>query len=118
MGDRSDQQLATAVRVDLRSVTKISLVCYTLAGLALVAFAAALSIGSQASGWTAHFEHLGRVVFGLKSLPLEPVDVTAFMSAFAALVTVAGTVVNVMCCLVYNRISHLVGGVRVATRGE
>lgn len=108
----------TIVKIDTRTVFVVSLLFY-LCGLVVVLVAGiVLWIVASIAGGIHSINHFIQQLFGYKSFNLIGIRVL-FVTVLAGIVlSLVGTVVNVVIASVFNLVSDVVGGVRIAVVEE
>jgi hypothetical protein len=100
-------------RVDVWTVFKVSLVFYVLLLVSVLIAGVAVWNVAQAFGLIHNIEKSIRSLFDLTSFHLHPLPVLGYTAAGGAVLTVVGTLLNVVMALLYNLISDIVGGVQI-----
>jgi hypothetical protein len=104
----------TIVKIDTRTVFVVSLLFY-LSGLVVVLVAGiVLWIVASLAGGINSINHFIQQLFGYKSFNLIGFRVLLVTIAAGVVLTLLGTLVNVIIAAVFNLVSDVVGGVRVA----
>jgi hypothetical protein len=68
---------------------------------------------ADAFGTLPSIEKSVRTLFSLKTFKLHPTTVAFYTGLAGMVLSIAGTIANVICALIYNLIADVVGGVRV-----
>jgi hypothetical protein len=108
----------TVVKIDTRTVFVVSLLFY-LCGLVVVLVAGiVLWIVASLVGGISSINHFVEQLFGYKSFNLIGVRVLLVTILSGVVLTLLGTLVNVIIAAVFNLVSDVVGGVRIAVVEE
>jgi hypothetical protein len=105
-------------RIDAWSVFKISLVFYIVLFIILLVAGVLLWNLANTTGTVANVEGFIRDLFGLKTFTFDGAKMFRAAWVLGAILVVAGTGLNVTLAVLFNLISDLVGGVRVAVLEE
>jgi hypothetical protein len=100
--------------VDVYSVARVSIVFYLVLLVVFVVASFLLWLVADAFGAVDSIQKSIRSLFDLKSFSLHPITIALYASAAGAVLAVAGTIANVLAAAVYNLISEVVGGIRIA----
>jgi hypothetical protein len=103
----------TVRHVDVWTVFRVSLVFYLLVLVVVVVASVLLWYAADDFGNLASIEKSIRTLFDLKTFTLHPATVAAYMSGGGLVLTIAGTLANVLAAITYNLICDVVGGVRI-----
>jgi hypothetical protein len=103
----------TITHLDVYSVAKVSIVFYVILLVVFVVASILLWLVADAFGAVDSIQRSIRSLFDLKTFTLHPVSIALYVSAASAVLTVAGTIANVLAAVFYNLISEVVGGVRI-----
>ncbi|TMM18155.1 MAG: hypothetical protein E6G01_04005 [Actinobacteria bacterium] len=108
----------TIVKIDTRTVFVVSLLFY-LCGLVVVLVAGiVLWIVASLAGGINSIDHFIQQLFGYKSFNLIGIRVLLVTIVAGIVVTLLGTLVNVVIAAVFNLVSDVVGGIRIAVVEE
>lgn len=108
----------TVVKIDTRTVFVVSLLFY-LCGLVVVLVAGiVLWIVASLVGGISSINHFVEQLFGYKSFNLIGFRVLLVTILSGVVLTLLGTLVNVIIAAVFNLVSDVVGGVRIAVVEE
>jgi hypothetical protein len=105
-------------RIDAWSVFKISLVFYVILFIILLVAGVLLWNLANTTGTVANVEGFIRDLFGLKTFTFDGAKMFRAAWVLGAILVVAGTGLNVTLAVLFNLISDLVGGVRIAVLEE
>jgi transmembrane protein DUF3566 len=103
----------TVRHVDVWTVFRVSLIFYLLVLVVIVVASVLLWYAADDFGSLASLEKSIRTLFDLKTFTLHPGTVAAYVSVAGIVLTVAGTLANVLAAVTYNLICDVVGGVRI-----
>ena len=92
---------------------RVSIVFYLVLLIVFVVASVLLYYAADAFGSLHSIEKSVRTLFSLKSFKLHPGNVAVYTSLAGLVITIAGTLANVIAALMYNLISDVVGGVRI-----
>jgi hypothetical protein len=104
---------ATVRHLDVFTVLRVSVLFYLVVALALVTASVLLWVFADAFGSLPSIEKSVRTLFSLKTFVLHPSTVAFWTGAVGVVLSIAGTLVNVLAAVTYNLIADVVGGVRV-----
>jgi hypothetical protein len=104
-------------RVDPWAVGRLSLVFYLCVSAVLLVAAAVLWIGAAATGVIANIEgFLGDA--GFDGFRFRPLEVLRAATVLGLVLTVAGSLANILLAQLYNLLGDIVGGLRVTLTDE
>jgi hypothetical protein len=104
-------------RVDPWAVGKLSLVFYLCVSAVLLVAAALLWIGAAATGVLGNVEGFLRDA-GFDGFRFRPLQVFRAATVLGLVLTLAGSLANVLLAQLYNLLGELVGGLRVTLTDE
>lgn len=108
----------TIVKIDTRTVFVVSLLFYLCGLVVLLVAGIVLWIVASLAGGINSINHFIQQLFGYKSFNLIGFRVLFVTIAAGIVLTLLGTMVNVIIAAVFNLVSDVVGGVRVAVVEE
>lgn len=91
----------------------MSLVFYLILLAAFVVASVLLWYLADAFGAVSSIEKSGRTLFSLKTLTIHPSQVALYTALGGAVLSLVGTLFNILGALMYNLISDLIGGFRI-----
>jgi hypothetical protein len=100
-------------RIDTWTVLKVSLVFYLCVFVVVLISGVVLWNVAQAFNFTHDIEKSIKTLFGYNTFTLHPGPMFEYTVLGGIVLTVVGTLVNVLAALVYNLIADVVGGVQV-----
>jgi hypothetical protein len=108
----------TVVKIDTRTVFVVSLLFYLCGLVVLLVAGIVLWIVASLAGGIHSINHFIQQLFGYKSFNLIGIRVLLVTILAGIVLTLLGTAVNVIIAAVFNLVSDVVGGVRVAVVEE
>jgi Transmembrane domain of unknown function (DUF3566) len=103
----------TIRHIDVWTVARVSLVFYFLVAVAVVVASVLLWYAANAYGSLTSIEKSVRTLFDLKTFTLHAGRVAEYTAGGGLVLTLVGTLVNVLAALTYNLICDIVGGFRI-----
>jgi hypothetical protein len=100
-------------RIDTWTVLKVSLVFYLCALIVVLISGVVLWNVSQAFNFSHDIEKSVKTLFGYNTFTLHPKPMFEYTALAGAVLTVVGTLFNLLVALVYNLISDVVGGIQI-----
>ncbi len=95
------------------SVLKVSLVLYLSLAIILLIAGGILWVLASIAGVTHSMEHFVDSLFGFKSFAHAGLQLLLVMVLLGLVLAILGTLLNVLCAILYNLTCDVVGGVQV-----
>jgi hypothetical protein len=105
-------------RIDTWTVLKVSLVFYICVLIVVLIAGVVLWNVAQAFNFTHDIEKSVKTLFGYNTFTLHPGPMFEYTALGGLILTIVGTLVNLLVAMIYNLIADVVGGIQIVVVTE